>query len=312
MRNQEELERWSAIRQLFGSFTWKDFSDSFRDEVCSKYRIPRFNLPALVFINKRQEYLLYNVNSYQDIQSLLTSLGIISDYMRDRDDLAFYHKEGEELDKYRLECRKACFNQLEEFGLDSQAVQVVINGVEDNNMQAWLRKLLEACKKRRVDSHAQERGVLKCFIAGAKCLERERDAIVAGVNDYNLANNHSKSRVECHSFKNFDSSISKDGQQHLYNEFIREDADLCVFVLDENVGGITKEEFDLAVDTFISSGYKRPTILVFANEKRRAQNEDFEEILQRMKDLKQYWVDYSDLENLKLRLHLELHKLYNQ
>ena len=154
--------------------------------------------------------------------------------------------------------------------------------------------------------------MLKCFIAGAKCLERERDAIVAGVNDYNLANNHSKSRVECHSFKNFDSSISKDGQQHLYNEFIRDDADLCVFVLDENVGGITKEEFDVAVDTFISSGYKRPTILVFANEKRRAQNEDFEEILQRMKDLKQYWVDYSDLENLKLRLHLELHKLYNQ
>lgn len=298
--NKDELYQWSVRRFRFGG-SWEDFSESFREDVCSRYQLQRSILPALIFIDKENRHFLYRVHSYKDIQSLFTPLGIISDYIKDR---ASY--------KY-TDCRSYFVEQLQELGFDRESIEFIADSADNDRVSDWLIKLLETCQKGRILLKDDEAGkALKCFIAGSKCLEKERDAIISGVNDYNLANCSTKRRIECYSFQNFDSSLSKEGQQQQYNEFIVNKADLCVFILDEVVGGITKQEFEIAIDTFISSNYNRPTILVFCHKDTNAHghDKDIEQIKQRMTQLQQYWIDYSDLVNLKNSLQLELYKLY--
>ncbi len=175
--------------------------------------------------------------------------------------------------------------------------------------------MLKASQERKGQEHVSSDGKtkLKCFIAGAKVLERERDAIVSGINDQNIANKHSKRYIECYSFNNFDSHLTKEGQQEAYDSFIKDQADVVIFALDEVVGGVTKREFSVAVEALKMKDYKAPKIFVFSNKgnEGKTENPDIKEVREQVNLINQYWIDYSSLEVLKLKLQLKVDSLYD-
>ena len=205
-------------------------------------------------------------------------------------------------------CVIACKARLKELNLNLDV---------DNLIKEFLEKKLGSClisilKVSRTDENSlvpiSSVITLKCFIAGAKSLERERDAIIAGINDLNISNKCTNSSIECYTFKNFNSIMTKEGQQFAYNNFIKNEANIVVFVLNDVLGGITKEEFDVAYETLMLNDYRQPAIFVFSNKENEgiAENKDIADLRIKINDIKHYWIDYSSLEVLKLKIQLEL------
>lgn len=413
-------------------------SELLREDICSYYDIKRSDLPALAFIDKGDKVLLYPVKSFQDIRGLLTPLGIISDFMEDRDvackrieKIHALKKETDRKTKLRDELTTSIVNELENIKPTQSLINEIIdicanNGTDEATLKKmrknpekirqilsihiitpslspklhllkglipqyrktrkklhryqneiaqlevepytnyendlmqerrkldeyksiyakkldelelgidtdsiteqvicrqadkWLFSILEASKKKitgtekhyRTD-HPNDEIVLKCFIAGSKQLERERDAIISGINDQNHANKHTKRRIECYTFKNFKQHFVSNGQQKEYNDFIRNDADIVIFALDEVIGGITREEFDNAVEALQKSEFEKPIILVFSNtdNPNETHHPDIQVVKQRVNELKQYWIDYSSIETLKLKLQLSVNMVYTK
>ena len=191
----------------------------------------------------------------------------------------------------------------------------IINQCINGKSGMWLIPVLKASQEieKHIENKNDRKITLKCFIAGAKSLERERDAIISGINDQNIANKHSGRQIECYTFNNFDPHLTKAGQQTAYNNFIRDQANVVIFALDEVVGGITKQEFSIAVDTLKSKDYKAPIIFVFSNVKNegKTENLDIKEVRDQVNLIHQYWIDYSSLEVLKLKLQLKIDSLYS-
>ena len=102
--------------------------------------------------------------------------------------------------------------------------------------------------------------------------------------------------------------MTKEGQQFAYNNFIKNEANIVVFVLNDVLGGITKEEFDVAYETLMLNDYRQPAIFVFSNKENEgiAENKDIADLRIKINDIKHYWIDYSSLEVLKLKIQLEL------
>ncbi len=408
-------------------------SELLREDVCDFYHISRSVLPALVFINRREEIYTYPIKDFKDIKALLTPLGIVSDFLKDKEVIEGRLKEikniKEEVDlkinrfnelttaienaipksefaqklineiidicrnydfdevtlkkmynhpekirqivsmhhiddmflfdklfslkncisQYRIvkkgsmsylqkeierltgteyknweddikreeeklkECTIVSINKLKELNLSIDADNI-IKLCSESKSGMWLIPVLKASQERKVhnDVTSDDKISLKCFIAGAKALERERDAIVSGINDQNIANKHSKRYIECYSFNNFDTHLTKEGQQAAYNNFIKDEADIVIFALDEVVGGITKQEFSVAVEALKMKDYKVPMIFVFSNVRNEGKTEncDIKEVRDQVNRFNQYWIDYSSLEVLKLKLQLKVDSLY--
>lgn len=212
------------------------------------------------------------------------------------------------------ECKASSIQKIKELQLDIDA-DCIIDQCASGASGMWLIPVLEASResKSHVENNYEGKMVLKCFIAGAKSLERERDAIISGINDQNIANKHSGLYIECYTFNNFDSHLTKEGQQAAYNDFIRDKANVVIFALDEVIGGITKQEFSVAVEALKSKDYKTPIIFVFSNVKNegQAENPDIKEVRDQVNLIRQYWIDYSSLEVLKLKLQLKVDPLYS-
>lgn len=94
-----------------------------------------------------------------------------------------------------------------------------------------------------------------------------------------------------------------DGHQCTYNEFIKRYTDVTIFVLNGNVGGKTKEEFDIAMESFKENGH--PIIYVYSRLS-DIENKDVESTRNRVKEEAQYWQDYSDNEQLRLLIKNDL------
>lgn len=410
-------------------------SELLREDVCDYYHISRSSLPALVFINREEEIYLYPIKGFKDIKNLLTPLGIISDFLKDKKEI-----EGRLLEikskKHEVDLKNNRYNELmkaienaipkRDFAdklideiidicrnnaLDEASLKKMRNhpekirqilsirhiddvnlldklhalkecipqycmvkkgnlpylqaeieklsGVEykewENDIKKeegklkdcilsstqkikelqididadniidqcangrsgmWLIPLLKASLEGRNHTEINPDGkiFLKCFIAGAKSLERERDAIISGINDQNIANKHTGRYIECYTFNNFDPHLTKEGQQAAYNDFIRDKANVVIFALDEVVGGVTKQEFSVAVEALKSKNYKSPIILVFSNVRNegKTENPDIKEVRDQVNLIHQYWIDYSSLEVLKLKLQLKVDPLYSR
>lgn len=198
--------------------------------------------------------------------------------------------------------------------LDSENLQIdstsiidsIIHGVRSN----WLFNIVEAVKNRNklrdnIEVQNTKRNFLKCFIAGSKKLEVERDSIVSAANDVNIESRKhlGDKTIECYSYKNFPKYFVDEGQQQLYNNFIKYEVDIIIFVLNGQLGTITREEFDIAVKTLIENDFRKPLVYVFSDITNNLPNTSvLEEIKFKLDDIKQYWVDYSGVANLKLEV----------
>lgn len=102
--------------------------------------------------------------------------------------------------------------------------------------------------------------IIKIFIAGSLKLGRERDALRSVISImYNKWQFHDF-KILSYTFEDFSNKFKADGgQQTSYDEFIENEADWAVFVLDGHVGGITRSEFNKALAAHKKTG--KPNIL---------------------------------------------------
>lgn len=90
---------------------------------------------------------------------------------------------------------------------------------------------------------------INVFVAGAKVLKRERDAVISALN--HITNCSSRDYVfRVKTYEDFDRSLSNEGRQKEYNDYISNDAEYAIFILDSAVGGITMEEFEVAMNAY--------------------------------------------------------------
>lgn len=104
------------------------------------------------------------------------------------------------------------------------------------------------------------KSILRVFIAGAKKLKLERlllrEQLSKLSNQFNLD-------IRTVTFEDFQTSLTgkEKGRQEDYNRFIKEKADIVIFVFSSIAGRITEEEFDVAYNSFQASN--RPEIFVY-------------------------------------------------
>lgn len=138
---------------------------------------------------------------------------------------------------------------------------------------------------------------IKCFIAGSKSLQSERDALRAVTcvmyNKWAAKN----FRILSYTFEDFERAVVIGGHQKQYNDFILKEADWALFIIDGKIGGITIEEYRIAMDSYKKNG--RPKILAFAKTGSE-DNKDIATIKEEINKEHQYWTDYTDINSLKL------------
>lgn len=132
------------------------------------------------------------------------------------------------------------------------------------------------------------------FIAGAKRLTKERDGIRA---IFSQLSNHGKILFRAYTYEDFERSFTPSGRQSEYNEFICNEADSIIFVLDSRVGGITYHEFEIAMESFLQHGY--PKIYVYNMEGNGVDEDEISMIKENIDVHHQYYTDYLDLRDLK-------------
>lgn len=139
---------------------------------------------------------------------------------------------------------------------------------------------------------------VKCFIAGSTHLEAERDALRAAIAQTHNQWAGKDVEILSYTYEDFQRHIVEGGHQKLYDDFIKQEASIAVFVISGEIGKFTITEFDHAFNAFKAG--KHPQILVFNNE--HAELHHSAKILKdKIIAEKQYWVDYDSLKTLKLQ-----------
>lgn len=135
---------------------------------------------------------------------------------------------------------------------------------------------------------------IKIFVAGSKELVQERNYIKILANDLNSAYNDSDVVLTIHSYEHFND------KQIEYNNFIENESDLVIFILDDHIGGKTEEEFLKA--TYALEKSNRPEVIVFLHK--------FTELTPEIARIQglitgrlgdRYYVEYSSLDDLKAK-----------
>lgn len=191
------------------------------------------------------------------------------------------------------------FNHLLNYNLDTlykeekniiQFIRKAVKVVEKNMPYEETKEFMEG-----ICDGMKERNAHKVFIAGSKSLERERDGIRSIISQ---VSNRSNTIFQAWTYEDFDRSLTSEGRQADYNVFIKEEADSVIFVLDGQVGGITLEEFQVAIESYELTGH--PQIFVYSKVSHDEQ--PCREICQIRKMLnhdRQYYIEYQNLHDLK-------------
>lgn len=110
----------------------------------------------------------------------------------------------------------------------------------------------------------EERPTVRVFIAGAKKLTSERALLR---EELSKVENTLNLDIRALTFEDFATSLTGEsgGRQKHYNEFIRNSANVVVFIFDSTLGEITEEEFDVAYESLKQN--KHPEIFVYSKKK---------------------------------------------
>jgi hypothetical protein len=140
---------------------------------------------------------------------------------------------------------------------------------------------------------------IKVFIAGAKILREERalfrEELCKVENACNLD-------IRSLTFEDFPTYLTggEKGRQADYNKFIRNEANVVIFVFDATAGEITEEEFDIAYNSLKEN--KHPNIFVYVNKRtyNKIVDRRLENIINKIFAYqKEYYIEYENLDNLR-------------
>lgn len=141
------------------------------------------------------------------------------------------------------------------------------------------------------------------FFAGSKKLDTERNIYHGAVGRQQTKWKDKGLLIYGVSYQNFEHEVVDEGHQGKYNDFIQNCTDAIFFVLNGNVGGITKEEFNLAMNTFKKKG--TPKIFIYSKTN-DVSNSSVEELREIIRKEKQYWQDYTNDINLNLQIEKDM------
>lgn len=140
------------------------------------------------------------------------------------------------------------------------------------------------------------KSILRVFIAGAKKLKLERlllrEQLSKLSNQFNMD-------IRTVTFEDFQTSLTgkEKGRQEDYNRFIKEKADIVIFVFSSLAGRITEEEFDVAYNSFQINN--RPEIFVYVKKQFFMFDKRLRNIKERFfSENQEYYVEYKNTDNL--------------
>ncbi len=144
---------------------------------------------------------------------------------------------------------------------------------------------------------------INIFLAGRKELTTERDAIKAMAHDFNkkLVNKIAGKKLVV---KSYDDEEFKNRQKQ-YDDYIRNQAHIAIFLFEEEIGEITSEEFEKATTAYKEKDL--PEIIIFFKDKKidtngnivPADDKALRALISEHLDDKTYYVGFSDTAKLK-------------
>lgn len=150
-----------------------------------------------------------------------------------------------------------------------------------------------------------ERQTLRVFIAGSKAIKEERSLLR---EELSKIENTLNLDIRALTFEDFATSLTgeEETRQDQYNAFIRNEADVTVFVFDSKVGDITLKEFEVAYESLQSQ--RRPEIFVYSKKAGIFTSLRTSRKLKEIKEKffgpnKEYYVEYTDLVDLRYQFH---------
>lgn len=151
------------------------------------------------------------------------------------------------------------------------------------------------------------------FLAGSTELETERTIVRNAIAQWNAnedyINGDNATTVVVKTYQNFPTVITYDTGNEPYNVFIREKADLVIFVLAGSIGDKTKMEFEIAYKALNSSKH-RPLIMVLSLK--GSEDASILEIKKKLKNDDKYYKEYVDGEDLSHKVMDEFYLLLGQ
>ena len=109
--------------------------------------------------------------------------------------------------------------------------------------------------------------------------------------------------IETYSFDNSNHTASEIGHQEEYNQFIKNDADLVLFLFDDEVGKETEKELNIAINSFKAK--KHPQYIIYSKIKESV-SPAIESLKFRLAKEDVYWVDYESIEDLANKFERDL------
>lgn len=191
--------------------------------------------------------------------------------------------------------------------------KIVINNLSFNNAQMAVQNYIEKA------SGSAKPSIVKVFIAGSKELYHERNVVRSQLQQIS---NRTDIAFTSYTYEDFSRSFIEDGQQTEYNKFIANQADFAIFIIDGRIGGITLDEFNVAMTSFIEKG--KPRIFAYCKDvnaenseprrfslsfllRNRANNEshvsEIRHIIDKINEYKQYYCEYNDIYQLESCVH---------
>lgn len=136
----------------------------------------------------------------------------------------------------------------------------------------------------------------KCFIAGSLALSVERNALIAVVSKMHNRWEAERFRISSYTFEDFNRDVIPGGQQKLYDTFIENDADWCVFIISNGIGEKTLNEYRVAMNSLHKNGH--PKILFLASSE-TTKDETLSAIKKEIIDANQYWNSCNNIEHMQ-------------
>lgn len=136
----------------------------------------------------------------------------------------------------------------------------------------------------------------KCFIAGSLALSIERNALIATVSKMYNRWESEWFRITSYTFEDFNRDVVPGGQQMLYDKFIENDADWCIFIISNGIGEKTLNEYKVAMNSLKKHGH--PKILFLASSE-PTNDETLSIIKKEIMDANQYWNTCNNIEHMQ-------------
>lgn len=142
---------------------------------------------------------------------------------------------------------------------------------------------------------------INIFVAGAKDLSKQRNLVKAWANDFN--EDSSSSRIIVRSYENFPNN------QPAYDGYIKNVADIVLFVIDGKIGEKTENELKLASSCRDKNG--KPKVFVFVKKftTKTKEMEHVEEVVNEY--VGEYYIEYKNDEDLISKVERHVKKCMN-